>query len=920
MRPVHRRIPLGKIVGTLAVAWFLAAGRPDAAAAAVAVPSSHPNQLVAVKETLFFVADDGIHGRELWAWHPAPENPDGICGLVIDLVPGPKGSEPSGLSNCGGWLYFKAVASSSEAMFYQCNPDTLAVETIKDAQGMPVSAQEAQTPHLVAPDGKTFFCLSYTVENVNPSGDKSNPTTAWLWRGTCGTPTLTPLLALPELCRAGPHEYCLLDEKTLLLSCKGYILALDGASGNSHKIKIGRTEEDSGFFGISKIIAGEAAFLGSTPETGLDLWLTDGTQQGTRLVKDIAPGGASSGIRELCPLGKETLLFAATDDIHGLELWRTDGAPDGTELVKDINPGVAQSDPYNFHSVGDDVYFVADDGIHGVEPWRTDGTPEGTRMLLDAYTGSKGSNPWEIESENGLLYFCATSSLYGEEVFVSDGTSAGTRVLADIVRGNAGSGPDNLCTLSGRVFFSCDEPVYGEELWMSDGTAAGTRLVMDIYPALPNPSSSPREVTALGEKVCFVASSPGHGKELWLSDGTDAGTGMIRDIAPGAGDATPRQLTSAGDRIFFTANDQSHGEELWVTDGTEDGTVLLCDFWPGGESSTPEHLFVTADGLYFTADDGQTGREPLFVSRNGGLPVLLGDLVPGPVGAESAGFFDIEGRVYGYFRETGSFMGLWRFMPDTELTAVAVKRVPYPAPIWEPGTLPPGELIHTSVTCFSERDVLLAGLLYPPTGDDSGPQPVWMDHYAYFCLYTDAYGAELWRSNGTLEQTLLVRDCNPGPASSSPAQLCVLKDILYFVAEDYTNTRVVWRSDGSKDGTSVIHPQIDFETYDAIAAMELQVQGTLWVAARSLISGQDYPCLIRIKANAKYSFEDFNPKPHVFIPRQLTVAGKRIFFTADDGIHGEELWTSQGNIIENTVMVKDILTPVEQEALIQEGR
>ena len=32
-----------------------------------------------------------------------------------------------------------------------------------------------------------------------------------------------------------------------------------------------------------------------------------------------------------------TLYFRATDGAHGFELWKSDGTPDGTQMVKDIN-------------------------------------------------------------------------------------------------------------------------------------------------------------------------------------------------------------------------------------------------------------------------------------------------------------------------------------------------------------------------------------------------------------------------------------------------------------------------------------------------------------------------------------------------------------------------------------------------------
>src|SRR5262245_25771228 len=61
----------------------------------------------------------------------------------------------------------------------------------------------------------------------------------------------------------------------------------------------------------------------------------------------------------------------------GAELWRTDGTPEGTELIKDIRPGKASSSPSTFTNIDGTIFFIANDGVHGTELWRTDGTAGG---------------------------------------------------------------------------------------------------------------------------------------------------------------------------------------------------------------------------------------------------------------------------------------------------------------------------------------------------------------------------------------------------------------------------------------------------------------------------------------------------------------------------------------------------------------
>src|SRR6476646_6681901 len=80
---------------------------------------------------------------------------------------------------------------------------------------------------------------------------------------------------------------------------------------------------------------------------GPELWRSDGTEAGTGLVKDIHPGSAGSISTYAFNRGtlahRGRLFFTAWDGVHGFELWRSDGTSAGTRLVRDVNPGNASS-------------------------------------------------------------------------------------------------------------------------------------------------------------------------------------------------------------------------------------------------------------------------------------------------------------------------------------------------------------------------------------------------------------------------------------------------------------------------------------------------------------------------------------------------------------------------------------------------
>ena len=99
----------------------------------------------------------------------------------------------------------------------------------------------------------------------------------------------------------------------------------------------------------------------------------------------------------------------------------------------------------------------------------------------------------------------------------------------------------------------------------------------------------------------------------------------------------------------------------------------------------------------------------------------------------------------------------------------------------------------------------------------------------------------------------MVKNINPG-GDSYPYELTVLGSTLYFIADDGTNSRELWKSDGTEAGTVMV--------------------------------------------------KDINTTGESYLS-ELTVLGSTLYFKADDGTNDNELWKSDGTEA-GTVMVKDI--------------
>jgi ELWxxDGT repeat protein len=130
----------------------------------------------------------------------------------------------------------------------------------------------------------------------------------------------------------------------------------------------------SGPFGVT-LFRGKLYFDASEGQSGLELWTSDGTPDGTVLFADLAANTGNDSTSGSQPdsftvSGDNMLYFTADDHVHGRELWTTDGTPAGTRLVRDVMPGAGKSDPSGLAATGDALFFVANDGTHGRELWR----------------------------------------------------------------------------------------------------------------------------------------------------------------------------------------------------------------------------------------------------------------------------------------------------------------------------------------------------------------------------------------------------------------------------------------------------------------------------------------------------------------------------------------------------------------------
>jgi ELWxxDGT repeat protein len=149
-----------------------------------------------------------------------------------------------------------------------------------------------------------------------------------------------------------------------------------------------------------------------------ELYYWDGTS--TILLKDIYPGSSSSGPTLFSDLWHNKRLFRATDNAHGMELWITDGTADGTNFVYDFNPGVGNSFPlFQAYDSLDFNVITADNPTYGREIWITDGMTAGT-YVMDLYPGPTSSGVSGGWLSGQYIYLKVDDGIHGKELWKMD--------------------------------------------------------------------------------------------------------------------------------------------------------------------------------------------------------------------------------------------------------------------------------------------------------------------------------------------------------------------------------------------------------------------------------------------------------------------------------------------------------------------
>lgn len=886
--------------------------------------SSDPVALGTMDGYSYFRAQEPDHGAELWR---SDGTPDGTQ-LFMDLWAGPESSKPESLAQMGDTIFFLATDAVSGRELWRTDGTKEGTLRLTDIAPLPdTSIRFGRSPEAV--NDRLFF-----------TSDSHLPGTSDLWvtDGTRGGTYRVRSISASGLTAVGDRVFFHANLEDGLRQ----LWSTDGSEAGTHLVS---PEPDS----PAELIEwnGRLFFSAEDSQHGREPWLSDGTASGTRLLKDIQPGargsdpGACSSYSssfQPVALGDQ-LFFSADDGGHGCELWVTDGTEQGTRLFLDAAP------PKLSRSLGPSI---AQDGrfffLSFSRLWVTDGTDEGTRRLTE-------DGAWEpvtaaatrSRAPKGMLVSNAAADASGRRIFfwvvvysdkwgtdsdlwTTDGTQVGTYLVSradsmgppwgeidgvhifpgseyeneiseiwgvEVARGTSSrlhsiwpggqTEPEFIADLGSTILFSADDGAHGRELWATDSTPEGTSLVLDVNPHRSGVVGG--GFVAMGGSFYFGSGSPGFpfrdpfGFELWRSDGTAAGTYMVQDLKGGPDSSDPRSLTPVEDQLFFVAESGLY-DQLWVTDGTRAGTRLVQSseydgLFPrvllGAGEFAFFSTFETVDLCKLWRTDGSaTGTRSVAELHDGARHAC------DPIGAvNDLVYFEAEDRLW---RTDDTAGGTVPLLPPLEK-----RRIRY--------HVAAGDLFY-----FVDRD-----RVWSTDGSASGTKklgrhfwgnltPSGLGNGLYFIANDGVSGNSLWITDATRQGTRLVIDFRPAGDATYIAKIFAAVDgtAFFVVTADKEESGGIgawlWKSDGTAAGTVPVSPLPSASVGTGVAH-----GNSVYFSAFDANFGSE-PWRTDGTPRGTQMLADLNPGRTGSNPGAFTPVGNSLFFVATTAREGQGIW------------------------------
>ncbi|MBS0377450.1 MAG: cadherin-like domain-containing protein [Proteobacteria bacterium] len=348
------------------------------------------------------------------------------------------------------------------------------------------------------------------------------------------------------------------------------------------------------------------ALLTDTENQGVQLSTVDTATNALTILGTSPPASYGSTIAAMDGF----ILYLSGSPNSGQQLWRSDGTLAGTSMVAGLGTGVQFSQlgqDIVMTRVGNHAVFQAENTQIGPQLWGSDGTAQGTVPLIATPLPAASGAVQPLLGVAGTHGYYAVYNGTDFRVVVTDGTVAGTHVLT-------AAGPIDENSLPGDSDGG-SQVVAGDDtlafLYIYHFDAAGNSKHLYAYSPQTNtlthlqdngvPDVAGEPMLAYGGRLYFRGGDPVHSDNPWVSDGTVAGTHILvnlSSVAPVAGNDSASSDGDAAATIDVLANDSEPG-------GTLDTTSVQIVSAPTHGSAS-----VTSSGsVVYTPTSGYSGSD-----------------------------------------------------------------------------------------------------------------------------------------------------------------------------------------------------------------------------------------------------------------------------------------------------------------------
>lgn len=381
--------------------------------------NADPNSVNVIDTFLYFTANDGTHGREMWR----SDGSQSGTQMIKDIIPGKSSTTVVTVGTVNGKTIFIASDNNNGYEPWVTDGTANGTQMLKDVYVGPPSSLNTNSPI-----SATIGNLMYFTVDDGPHGKE-----LWLTDGTTN----------------------------------GTNLLKDINPGTGHSVP-------SQF----KEYMGKVYFTANDGTHGTELWVTDGTPSGTNMVLDASSGAPHSYIAHLTVYNNKLYYTGFLNLKHGLI--ESDGTAAGTKLIAEVSVGSTVRKESSIVLFNGKMYFGGADTSSpaNIELWMSDGTTNGTSMVKDINTFfGQSSNPHQLTVVGNQLFFAADDGTHKEELWVTDGTANGTVLVKDILPNPLKTDPLTLMAYGNKLFFGARDSNGRTELWVSDGTTNGTTMI-----------------------------------------------------------------------------------------------------------------------------------------------------------------------------------------------------------------------------------------------------------------------------------------------------------------------------------------------------------------------------------------------------------------------------------------------------------